>query len=146
MNQVGIRQLIPIREPALHVDRVVSLDEETVVAEKVISIAESCYPLPGSEETYDYPFALLVESMAQTAVILAASREPGDDVIPVIASIAKARSLKPVLPGATVQHRVRRASNVGGASIFSCESWVADELVADAQRIVIALTPGERYR
>lgn len=146
LDQIGIRRLLPLREPALHVDRVVELDDEHIVAEKAVSVAEACYPLP-SPDDYSYPFALVLESIAQSALIhIAFHNPPVSDAVPLIASITGGRELSSAMPGDVIRHTVRRVAQLESAAVFRCQSWAGNEQVAHVQRLVVSFASAGRFR
>jgi 3-hydroxyacyl-[acyl-carrier-protein] dehydratase len=146
LGPAEIRRLIPLREPALHIDRVTELDESQVVAEKAVSAAEAYYLSHNESSGLAYPFALVVESFAQTCV-LAAMHAAGDpDLIPVIGRVAHAKQFASVLPGDVISHRARLQGRSANMFLFGGESYAGDAKVLEVQRMVITLVDPAKYR
>ncbi len=102
-----IIQTIPHRPPFLFLDRLVSCDTETAVAEKTWDPAESFYAghYPGNPLT---PGVLLCESVFQLGAVfmgkkLEAEGRSLSEVTPVLSRIREAKFRAPVLPGETVK-------------------------------------------
>jgi 3-hydroxyacyl-[acyl-carrier-protein] dehydratase len=117
-----IKTLVPQRYPFLMVDRVLSLEMgKKVVALKNITGNEIFF-LGHFPNMAVMPGALIIESMAQTAIILfrksaeADGRVFDDDQTLFFFGGAKVRFLKPVVPGDQLQIEVTivKAISVGG--------------------------------
>lgn len=117
-----IRKLIPQKFPLLMVDRVISLEKgKSIVAIKNISGNEIHF-LGHFPDTAVFPGALILEGMAQTAIILfRKSRDvepnpPDDPDLLFFFGAASARFFHPVVPGdqLRIEVKVVKAYSTGG--------------------------------
>ncbi len=110
---------IPHRPPFLWVDRVISLAEQEIVAEKFIpadlELFKGHYP--------DYPLmpgVLLCEAVFQAGAILISElmgKESAAEV-PILARIYKANFKRQVRPGSTIRMQVKLIEKIGAAWIM----------------------------
>ncbi|MFB6613110.1 3-hydroxyacyl-ACP dehydratase FabZ family protein [Streptomyces sp. NPDC085524] len=146
-----IAAVIPHRPPALLVDRVVEVEPgRRLVAHKAVSLAEACYrevPAHAAEEEYAYPLGRLLESWAQSAVLLACWEKPNPDVlagqVALLAGVRGARSLAPVLPGSVLVHEVEMVRDLGDTVIVTGRSTVAGAPVLEVGQLTLALRGAE---
>lgn len=133
-----IKTLVPQKFPFLMVDRVLSLEKgKRAVAIKNITGNEIFF-LGHFPQVAVMPGALIIESMAQTAIVLfrKSHEEEGvpleDDQTVFFFGGAKARFLKPVVPGDQLQIEVTilKAISVGG--VVNATAKVDGQLVAKA--------------
>ncbi len=136
----AIRELLPHRAPALLVDRVLSIEGNTVVAEKLVVVAEK---LVSSNEPFFQghfpgrpvmPGVLIAEALAQAAGIGLIHTVPdlrGKGVAMV--GLDKFRFRKPVLPGDVLTLTSRLIKRRG--NIFVCEgtAQVLGDVVATGE-------------
>jgi 3-hydroxyacyl-[acyl-carrier-protein] dehydratase len=133
-----IKALVPQKFPLLMVDRVISLEKgKKVVAIKNITGNEIFF-LGHFPNMAVMPGAFIIESMAQTAIIL--FRKSHEDNMTALADDntlfffggAKVRFLKPVIPGDQLQIEVTmtKAYSIGG--VVEARATVAGQLVAKA--------------
>lgn len=137
----AIMRVIPHRYPVLLVDRVDSVvPGVSLVGYKAVSAAEACYR---DAVDFAYPFGLLLESWAQSAVVLVAWESPNPDVVAgsvvLISSVKSVDVLGSVYPGDVVEHRVRIVRAVGDAAIVAGESFVGDRPVLRVGQFTLAL-------
>lgn len=137
----AITRVIPHRYPVLLVDRVAEVRPGTsLVGYKAVSAVEPCYR--GATD-FAYPNGLLLESWAQSAVVLVQWEAPNPDVIAgsvvLISSIRSVSFLGSVYPGEVVEHRVRVVRSVGDAAIVTGESFVGDRQVLSVGQFTVAL-------
>lgn len=129
-----IMNMLPHRYPMLLVDRVLSWDDENLVALKNVSINENFFNghFPGHPIM---PGVLIIEAMAQAAGILVmkASKDidPATKVV-YFMSIEHAAFRKPVLPGDTMHLHIKKIKNRTNVWKMSGEAMVDGWKVADA--------------
>ncbi|MFC0432509.1 3-hydroxyacyl-ACP dehydratase FabZ family protein [Kutzneria buriramensis] len=149
-----IKRIIPHRHPILLVDRVSTVEPgRSLVAHKAVTAAEPCYQRLGDDTPaggYAYPISLLLESWAQSAVLLACWEQPNPDVlagkVELAAGIAGVRLLRPVYPGHTVEHRVEIVRSVDDAAVVAGGSLVDDQTVLEVKRFTVALRDSDVLR
>jgi 3-hydroxyacyl-[acyl-carrier-protein] dehydratase len=142
-----ITSIIPHRHPILLVDQVSEVEAgRRLVARKAVTVAEPCYEHIGdgaAEEDYAYPVALLLESWAQSAVLLACWESPNPDVlagkVELAASIKGVRLHAPVYPGDVLEHHVELVRTVNDASVVSGTSLVDGVVVLEVAQAMVAL-------
>ena len=140
-----IRALLPHRYPMLLIDRVLEIGEDSVVAEKFVSVNEPYFAGHFPEKPI-MPGVLIVEAIAQTAGIgvryhVERSRSMGL----VLASIHKARFRKPVFPGTVLVLHVQQKRRRGDVILAEGIARVEGEVVAEAE-IMAALVPWEEAK
>ncbi|MEU4805220.1 3-hydroxyacyl-ACP dehydratase [Actinosynnema sp. NPDC023587] len=136
----AIRRIIPHRHPVLLVDRVVEVDPgRSIVVLKAVSGREPCYA-DGTEEAY--PVGLLLESWAQSAVLLTRWQNPNPDVladkVELITGIRDAVLHGEVFPGDVVEHHVELVREVADAAILAGHSLVAGRRVLEIGSFTMA--------
>ena len=116
-----ILSLIPHRPPFLWVDEIISFDGNTIITEKTIpddlDILAGHYPgnpiMPG---------VLLCEAIFQTGALfigkMAQSKKSNEHTLPVLTRISNAKFKRSVLPGNTVQIKVRLSENLSSVCFF----------------------------
>ncbi len=145
-----IRRIIPHRYPVLLVDRVSEVDVgRSIVTVKAVSGRESCYE---KEDEDAYPIGLLLESWAQSAVLLTRWENPNPDVladkVELITGIRDVVLHAEVFPGDVVEHHVELVREVSDAAILAGHSLVDGRKVLEigsftmARRGVEVLRPG----
>jgi len=132
VNQVMER--LPHRYPFLLVDRVLSIEENTIVAIKNVTMNEQFFQghFPGLPVM---PGVLIVEAMAQAGALLAmhqAGEGLGDRRIAFM-TIDGARFRRPVVPGD--QLRLVVTAERRRSTVWRCigQAFVEDKLVANAE-------------
>ncbi|MFH1215351.1 MAG: 3-hydroxyacyl-ACP dehydratase FabZ family protein [Pseudomonadota bacterium] len=130
-----VLERIPHRPPFLWVDRVVTIEENQLVAEKTIpvdlDIFQGHYP--------DYPImpgVILCEAVFQAGAILIAElmrrqtasveTNAGEQSIPVLTRILGAKFKREVKPGEVIQIKVKLKEQVGSAWFLSGKILVND--------------------
>lgn len=149
-----IKSVIPHRWPILLIDRVADVvPGQRLTAYKAVTAAEPCYqslPDTAAEEDYAYPVALLLESWAQSAVMLACWDTPNPDVlggkVELAASIKGVRLPAPVYPGQLVEHQVELLRRVDDAAVVSGRSSVGGSAVLEVGQAVVALRDADVLR
>lgn len=130
-----ICRLLPQAYPFIMVDVVEELQAgKRIVCRKNVTGNEWMFPghFPGNAM---YPGVLLIEGMAQTAILLVRADDSApvsDDTTYMLAG-AKTRFLKPVVPGDQLCYvcEVIKFASMGG--IVDAEAYVDGEVVAKAQ-------------
>ena len=128
-----ICQLIPHRYPFLMIDRV----EDVVPNESATGIKNVTINEPFFEGHFPdkpiMPGVLIVESMAQTAgVVAVVGIENNRNRHVYFMSIESARFRKPVIPGDTMRIKVNRRKKRGNVWKFVGEVYVENSLVAES--------------
>jgi 3-hydroxyacyl-[acyl-carrier-protein] dehydratase len=127
-------ELLPHRYPFLMVDRILDVaGDDSAIGIKNVTINEQFFVghFPGRPIM---PGVLIIEGLAQTAgaICLHARRTDAPKLV-YFMTIDQARFRKPVLPGDTLQYRVRKIRNRGNVWKFSGEAWVGNNKVAEAE-------------
>jgi len=126
-----VTALIPHRPPFLFVDRILSADTESLVAERTWAPEEEFYRGHYPEAPIT-PGVLLCEAVFQTGALYMAKRanevrrtaraaEPSSSVaqgVPLLAKISDVRFRSPVFPGDVVQIEVRKKETLGGFTMM----------------------------
>jgi 3-hydroxyacyl-[acyl-carrier-protein] dehydratase len=127
-------ELLPHRYPFLMVDRILDVaGDGSAIGIKNVTFNEPFFVghFPGRPIM---PGVLIIEGLAQTAgAICLHARRTGVPKLVYFMTIDQARFRKPVLPGDTLQYRVRKIRNRGNVWKFSGEAWVGDNKVAEAE-------------
>ncbi|WNF27994.1 3-hydroxyacyl-ACP dehydratase [Streptomyces sp. C11-1] len=146
----GVAQItcvLPHRHPALLIDRISGIEPGVGVrTQKAVSVTDPGYRTlsnKASELEYVYPVGRLLESWAQSAVLLACWEEPNPDVlegkVALLAGVKNARTFGPVYPGQVVDHEVRVVRDLGDTLIITGGSSVAGRQVLEVGQLVLAL-------
>ena len=135
LNIEDIKQILPHREPFLFIDKVVEFEKgKKAVAVKNITGQEDFFKghFPGKPIM---PGVLIIEAMAQTAVVLARSilYEQEDKKYIYYLGKVTARFLKPVLPEAQLKLVATPLKIMSEAGIVKTEAFVGDKVVAKAE-------------
>ena len=135
LNIEQIKELIPHRYPFLLIDKVIDIIPfESATGVKNVTINEN-YFQGHFESKSVMPGALIIESMAQSAgtLVLYSLKETNPNLSVYLLTIDKAKFRKPVCPGDTLCNKVVKKQNVRNIWKFSCNSYVDDTLVAQAE-------------
>jgi len=135
LNIEQIKELIPHRYPFLLIDKVVDIIPfESATGIKNVTFNEN-YFQGHFESKSVMPGALIIESMAQSAgtLVLYSLKETNPNLSVYLLTIDKAKFRKPVCPGDTLCNKVVKKQNVKNIWKFSCNSYVDDTLVAQAE-------------
>lgn len=133
MDLKRICELIPHRYPFLLIDKIVYLDENSVVGVKNVTMNEPFFVghFPNNPVM---PGVLQMEAMAQTGAILALSSQPDpENFWPFLAAIENCRFRKNVVPGDTVLFKCEFTTPMkrGIVKMHGC-GYVAGQLVCEA--------------
>lgn len=134
----GIKKLLPQRFPFIMIDRITELQPgKRAVAIKNIS-GNDIFFLGHFPEKAVFPGAMIIEAMAQTAIILfAAARGDEDGGIKPLYYFGsvKARFLHPVVPGDRLKITVTNVKSLPNGSYVSAEASVDDKKVSEADLV-----------
>ena len=137
MDESTIMSLIPHRPPFLWVDKIIEKTAHSIGAEKKIpenrDIFKGHYP--------GHPLmlgVLLCESIFQTgalliSTILEKADTSGVEKVPVLTKIIGARFKRPVLPGETIQLRVRLIETISSVFFFKGTAHVNGEVAVKTE-------------
>jgi 3-hydroxyacyl-[acyl-carrier-protein] dehydratase len=133
-----IKKIIPQRFPFIMIDRVLEIEPgKHATAVKNISGNDMVF-LGHFPEKAIMPGALIIEAMAQTAIILFATYNSGDNTgkkpLYYFGSV-KARFLHPVVPGDQMKIRVENVKTLPSGAFVSGEAFVDDKKVAEAELV-----------
>jgi len=134
MNIRDIERVLPHRYPFLLVDRVQHIDDERIVAVKMVTRNEPHFEghFPGLPVM---PGVLIIEALAQAGALYAARLtkfDPERQVIYIMA-IDKAKFRKPVTPGDQLMLEVTPLRKGGMIWKLRGEAKVGDAVVAEAE-------------
>ncbi|MFG2877378.1 3-hydroxyacyl-ACP dehydratase FabZ family protein [Streptomyces sp. NPDC048337] len=142
-----IKNTMPHRAPILLIDRVAEIvPGERITTYKAVSANEPCYGRLGQDaqpEEYAYPTAFVVESWAQSAVLLSVWDAPNPDVlagkVELAGSINGAEFSGRAYPGQLIEHEVRLVKQAGDTAILAGESFVDGRQILSVASFVVAL-------
>ena len=133
-----IKKLIPQRFPFIMIDRITELEAgKHAVAIKNISGNDMVF-LGHFPDKAVMPGALIIEAMAQTAIILFASsrKNDGDDRKPLYYfGSVKARFLHPAVPGDQLKIKVENVKSLPTGAYVSGEAFVDDKKITEAELV-----------
>ena len=136
-SALDIRQILnalPHRYPFVMVDRVVELNDDSLVAIKNVTINEPYFQghFPGQPVM---PGVLQVEAMAQAAGLIMLRRGAADEAPKVVffMSADKVKFRKAVTPGDTLEIRAKLTKVRGRIAAAECECLVNGECVSSAE-------------
>ncbi len=131
-----ISQLLPHRYPFQMIDKIIALDENSVVGIKNVTMNEPFFPghFPGNPVM---PGVMQLESMAQTGGILVLSTVPDpENYWPYLIGIENCRFRRNVLPGDTVIFKCEFTSPMKrGIVKMQGRGYVSNQLVCEADMI-----------
>ncbi len=133
-----IKKLIPQRFPFIMIDKVLEIEPgKHATAVKNISGNDMIF-LGHFPDKAVMPGALILEAMAQTAIILfAAGREKqvdGEKPVYYFGSV-KARFLHPAVPGDQLKIRVENVKSLPTGAYVSGEAFVDDKKITEAELV-----------
>ncbi|TAE30788.1 MAG: bifunctional UDP-3-O-[3-hydroxymyristoyl] N-acetylglucosamine deacetylase/3-hydroxyacyl-ACP dehydratase [Cytophagales bacterium] len=136
MDMNRIAQMLPHRYPFQMIDRIIALDENSVVGVKNVTMNEPFFPghFPGNPVM---PGVMQLEAMAQTGGILVLSTVPDpENYWPYLIGIENCRFRRNVLPGDTLLLRCEFTSPMKrGIVKMQGRGYVAGNLVCEADMI-----------
>ncbi|MCK9418177.1 MAG: 3-hydroxyacyl-ACP dehydratase FabZ [Nitrospirae bacterium] len=133
-----IKKLIPQRFPFIMIDKIVEIEPgKHAIAVKNISGNDMVF-LGHFPEKAVMPGALIIEAMAQTAIILfATSGKAGNSEkkpLYYFGSV-KARFLQPAVPGDQLKIRVENVKTLPSGAFVSGEAFVDNKKIAEAELV-----------
>ena len=137
LDRKQIEALIPHREPFLLIDRVTELEPGVrAVAEHTFTGEEWYQPghFPGNPIV---PGVILVESMAQSATVMAMSLPEYRDGLGLFAGIEEMKFKRMVKPGDTARFEAVVDKMRRGFARVNVKTYVGDELAAEGTIIAI---------
>jgi 3-hydroxyacyl-[acyl-carrier-protein] dehydratase len=138
LNIEQIKELIPQRYPFIMIDRILELEPgKYAVAVKNVSINEPYFQGHFPEKPI-MPGALILEAMAQAAIILFASEKKqentGKKMLYFFGS-AKARFLHPAVPGDQIKIRVENVKTLPTGAYVSGEAFVDGKKISEGELV-----------
>lgn len=138
LNFEEIKKLIPQRFPFIMIDRILEIEPgKHVVAIKNISGNDMVFQGHFPDKAI-MPGALILEAMAQTAIVLFATgtqRESKDKIPLYYFGSVKARFLNPAVPGDRITIRVENVKSLPTGAFVSGEAFVEDRKIAEAELV-----------
>lgn len=136
-----IKELIPQRFPFIMIDRVLEVEpDKHAVAVKNVS-GNDIFFLGHFPEKAIMPGAAIIEAMAQTAIILFATKdEKNNPPLPPFSPIyylgsVKARFFHPVVPGDQLKIKAVNVRTMPNIAYISAEAFVDDKKVSEAELV-----------
>jgi 3-hydroxyacyl-[acyl-carrier-protein] dehydratase len=133
-----IKKLIPQRFPFIMIDRVLEIEPgKHAIAVKNISGNDMVF-LGHFPEKAIMPGALIIEAMAQTAIVLFATsgkNEHGNKKPLYFFGSVKARFLHPAVPGDQLKIRVESVKTLPTGAYVSGEAFVDDKKITEAELV-----------
>ncbi len=133
LDQEGIKQIIPHRDPFLLLSRV----EEMVPGESAVGyldVTENAFWVPGHFPDYPVmPGVLIVEAMAQVGAVALLALEDNRGKIAFFGGIDKVRFKRQVVPGETLRLEVAITKMRGPIGFGEGTASVNDELACSGE-------------
>lgn len=128
-----IMKILPHRYPFLLLDRILDMDDESVVGLKSVSVNEPFFQGHFPSQPI-MPGVLILEGMAQAGGIFAAKHYPQDDRTAVfLMGFDKTRFRRPVRPGDQLIFKLKLIRQRGPVFKMSGQAFVDDQLVAETE-------------
>ncbi|MEW6003336.1 MAG: 3-hydroxyacyl-ACP dehydratase FabZ [Nitrospirota bacterium] len=151
LNFEQIKELIPQRFPYIMIDRILELEPgKEAVSVKNVS-GNDIFFLGHFPEKAIMPGTAIIEAMAQTAIIMFATRQNENNLpspllskpIYYLGSI-KARFLLPVVPGDQLKIKVVNVKSLPSGAYVSSEAFVDDKKVSEAELVFSVKHAGDQ--
>ena len=117
-----VETILPHREPAIVVDRILSLDNGTIRCDRTVRADEHYGPGLSSEG--------IIEFCAQAAICKETLNSPGRPKIGVIAGIDEFTFLKNAVAGDVLIAEISTKTKFGNLCLFECTVFRKDEKIA----------------
>ena len=130
-----IMTLLPHRYPFLLVDRIIEIcGDQSCIGIKNVTANEPHFQGHFPDQPV-MPGVLMIEGMAQTAGAMCCAHAMGGNQPRVVyfMTIDRAKFRKPVLPGDTLQYRMRKLKSRSNMWWYSGKAFVGETLVAEAE-------------
>ncbi|MDR0444826.1 MAG: beta-hydroxyacyl-ACP dehydratase [Puniceicoccales bacterium] len=141
---IAPKNWIPHRAPFLFVDKIISIESQTIVAQKTFDASMDCYRghYPSNPVT---PGVLLCEAMFQTAGILVAFKLKNvhQKGVPVLSRLEEAKFHTMVFPGETVEMKITWEQTMNRFFWFKGKMVCNDKRVLNARFILTHLSHNE---
>ncbi len=137
-----IMKVIPHRIPFLLIDRIIDIEEDSVVAIKNVTMNEPQF-LGHFPEYPIMPGVLIVEAMAQAGAYLLLSRPGSEGKLAVFAGIDSVRFRKQVLPGDTLRFEVQATKAKGMLFKMKGVVKVEDQVVCEGELMCSVVSTGQ---
>uniref|UniRef100_A0A7C4CGF6 3-hydroxyacyl-[acyl-carrier-protein] dehydratase n=1 Tax=Fervidobacterium thailandense TaxID=1008305 RepID=A0A7C4CGF6_9BACT len=137
LSKKEIENILPHREPILLVDEVLEIQDDRILAKKIISEEEPV--LKGHFPEYPiYPGVYVIEGLAQAAGILLLREIAGSGkkVVPLFLGIDDARFKREVRPPCELLYDVKLIESKMGIFIVEGKAYVNNSLVAKAKLVL----------
>ncbi len=143
LDAIAVQDILPHRPPFLFIDRVVSIEGDTIIAHKAVSACEPVLQghFPGNPIL---PGVVQVEAMAQAAVLLVGKLGKFDSERDncLFIGIQEAKFRQPVLPGELLEIEVK-AVRLGRIGKFEGVVRVGDTVKSQA-KFTAVIAPKEK--
>ncbi|HJN38109.1 MAG TPA: 3-hydroxyacyl-ACP dehydratase FabZ [Gammaproteobacteria bacterium] len=130
-----IQNILPHRYPFLLVDRVDSMDSNSIRATKCVTVNEPFFTGHFTRKKI-MPGVLIIEALAQCAGILLKQKE-GQQKEFFLGGIDKSRFRSPVIPGMSLDLYAELEKDKQGLYWFSAEARYQDEVMANAKILLV---------
>lgn len=127
-----IQKIIPHRYPFLLVDRIDSIEGNTVVGRKCITANEMQF-LGHFPEKHIMPGVLMLEALAQTVAVMLLSKEENKGKIGLFAGINSARFKRQVVPGDVLTLTCEVTKERMGIAFVNAVASVEGEIAVKAE-------------
>jgi 3-hydroxyacyl-[acyl-carrier-protein] dehydratase len=131
LDRTGIQALIPHRDPFLLIDRVTELEPGVRAVAEHTFTGEEWYLKGHFPENPIVPGVILVESLAQTATVMAMALPEYRDGLGLFAGIEEMRFKRIVRPGETGRFEATVDKMRRGFARVNVRAFVGDELAAE---------------
>lgn len=127
-----IKEILPHRYPFLLIDRVISIEENKIVAIKNVTANENYFQGHFPIEPV-MPGVLIIEALAQTGAVAILSKEEFKGKIAYFAGIDKAKFRRKVVPGDTLRLEVELTKLRSRAGVGYGIAYVDDKKVCEGE-------------
>lgn len=127
-----IKEILPHRYPFLLIDRVISIEENKIVAIKNVTANENYFQGHFPIEPV-MPGVLIIEALAQTGAVAILSKDEFKGKIAYFAGIDKAKFRRKVVPGDTLRLEVELTKLRGRAGVGYGIAYVDDKKVCEGE-------------
>jgi 3-hydroxyacyl-[acyl-carrier-protein] dehydratase len=127
-----IQQIIPHRYPFLLVDRIVDMQELTVVGIKSVTANEPFFQGHFPQKKV-MPGVLQIEAMAQTGAVWLLAKPENKGKIALLAAVKEARFRRPVVPGDQLRIECEIISMRSRMGVVRARCLVEDQVTSEAE-------------